>query len=358
MTQLRFPNPGSDVERMVRIFCLIALATQGRDSFDLDDMTDTATTHAQASSQGAHGAMAVQRSRREDRSRDPLYNQLKMYSEVYRMLGWLRPLANQRRRFRVTLLGETVAFDTAGDRAYLRGLVQESLLGVVFPNTVTENIGVVSQRPFRWLLMLTEALGGVITRHEMILGLLAVVDDRQPGAMSSAVDRILQLRKGPISGLYSAVDDFAFEQRVQANTLENYTRLPVGVLASPFVGWGERTRVPHLYASPRAVPATRLLPKGHAAAKSVSERADVRSDELSSLSSTDRASFATFSFYALLARAGLPDSEIEQPLATAAQLAGTILQKLDIAWPTADFVYSPFTQEDESVLTLARSASE
>jgi hypothetical protein len=355
VTHLRFPNPGSDIERLVGTFRLIARETQGKDSFDLDDMIGVVTAHGQASSQGAQGAMAVERSRREDRSRDALYNQLKMYSEIFRMLGWLRPLADQRLVFRVTLLGETLAFDAEGDRRYLRGLVSESLLAIVFPNTVTENAGVVNQRPFRWLLMLMSKLNGVITRHEVILGLLAVVDDQRPGELAAVVDRIVALRNGPVAGLHSAVDEFAVRQRVQKNTLENYTRLPMGVLASPFLGWGEKTRLFGLYVGQRPLSAVKLLPFGTTAAEELAHRHDIRVNALTSSSPAERALFASFSFYALLARAGLEPSEVRSPLAEAAHLSGSVLDRLDISWPVDDFLFSPFTQESDSVLGLASS---
>jgi hypothetical protein len=76
-------------------------------------MTEVMTEHFQASSLGAVGATARSRSTEIDRSRDPLYNQLKMYSEVYRMLGWLRP-AGRRLEFTTTILGDQVAVDFWG----------------------------------------------------------------------------------------------------------------------------------------------------------------------------------------------------------------------------------------------------
>jgi hypothetical protein len=355
MSQLRFPNPGSNIDRLVQSFSLIAKGTQGRDSFGLDDMTAILTEYSQASSQGAHGQMAVDRSRRKDRSRDPLYNQLKMYSEIYRMLGWIRPLVEHRLKFRTTLLGETVAFDTAGDPEYLRGLVQESLLAVVFPNEVIQNIGVASQRPFCWLLKLANALDGVITRHEIVIGLLAVVDDRQPQQFENVVERIRDLRRGRLSGLIVAANEFAATQNVQPNTLMNYTRLPVGVLTSELVNWGERVRVRSLYADSRPVPAITLRPSGKSTAASVDARRDIRIADVAKLSLDERTAFAEFSFYATLERAGLPGQDIEATLTESAKSATTALQKLDISWPEMDFLFNPFTQEDETVLTLAQS---
>jgi len=356
VAQLRFPNPGSDVARIVQVFTLIARDTQGRSEFDLDDMTRIATDHFQASAKGAHGAAAMARSRTKDRSRDSLYNALKMYSEVYRILGWLRPASTKRKLvFTVTLLGEAVAFDGPASPDYLRGLVRESLLAVVFPNEVSDNVGVVSQRPFSWLLRLTARLGGFVTRHEIVLGLLAVVDDRSDTALEVAAAEIERLRRGPVSGMWAAVDEFASRQGVQANTLGNYTRLPVGVLSSEFLGWGVAKRV-GLYDGP-AVRAVELTAAGRAAATDVASRRDVRLGDLTAGSWPDRAAFATFAYYAMLARAGLGESTVASPLAEAARQATPIRGRLGLAEHGRDLLFSPFVQEVGPVLELAQSWS-
>ena len=187
---------------MIRNYQLIydAAGREMVDTFNLDFMTTVLTDNYQASSRGAVGASARERSADVDRSRDPLYNQLKMYSEVYRMLGWIRP-SNRRLEFTTTILGAQVADDFAGRPDLVFGLLRQCLLAVCFPNPVTENIGVTNQRPFTWLLRLTAALGGTITRHEMILGLLAVVDDRRPDAFPKALSTIRSLRGGPRDAL-------------------------------------------------------------------------------------------------------------------------------------------------------------
>ena len=357
MAKLRFPNPGSDIDRMTHVFSVIAGAAEGTDPFNLDFMTDVATAGGQASSQGGQGAMAVQRSRRTDRSRDPLYNQLKMYSEIYRMLGWMRPLPDSRLTFMTTLLGDTVAFEAVNDRALRAGLIRESLISIVFPNLTTENLGVVSQRPFAWLLRLAAELGGVVTRHEMILGLLAQVDDRSGNGLSKAVDQILGLRRQPLSALTDAAAEFAAKEGVQLNTLENYTRFPVGVLASPTVGWGRSESIRGLYTGTRAVAAIRLTELGMSTAERIAAMVDVRSDALSGYTVAQRAAFASMTYYAMLARAGLDDAEVSAGLATFTADCQTVLNGLGSNDPLL-LNFSPFIQETDEVLALAQTAEE
>lgn len=355
MAKLRFPNPGSDIERLTHVFSLVALASEGTDPFDLDFMTDVVTAEGQASSQGAHGAMAVTRSRRDDRSRDPLYNQLKMYSEIYRMLGWMRPLPDSRLTFTTTILGDTVGIDTIGDRRVRAGLVRESLLSIVFPNVTTENIGVRSQRPFTWLLRLASELGGVITRHEMILGLLAQTDDTAVGALDAAVQQIRVLRSGPIQGLRDAAGDFARTEAIQLNTLENYTRFPVGVLTSTAIGWGASESVRGLYSGQRPVVAIRLSPSGEALAKKIPTMVDVRSTQLASVSTRERADLASLAFYVMLSRAGFSRAEVADPLAKYSDSCRSLLTTLGVTDPL-DLLFSPFVQESDKILNLAQQS--
>lgn len=357
MGKIRFPNPGSDIDRLTHVFSLIAMASEGTDPFDLDFMTTVATSEGQASSQGAQGAMAVQRSRRDDRSRDPLYNQLKMYSEIYRMLGWIRPLPDSRLTFMTTLLGETVAFEAASDKALRAGLTRESLLSVVFPNTTTENLGVASQRPFSWLLQLAAALDGVITRHEMILGLLAQVDDRPANCLTDAANQIRSLRKHPIGELTQAAAAFAAAEGIQLNTLENYTRFPVGVLHSSTIGWGNSESIRGLYRGNRAVVAIRLTDLGMATAERVAGMCDVRAAQLSTYTLPERAAFASVAYYAMLTRAGFDDTEVAEGLAHYEASSRNVLAGVGASDPLS-ILFSPFTQESDKVLELAQGTDD
>ena len=89
---IRFPNPGSDINSLIRIFYEVFEALNSQDFFSLDDMSLTLIKRDLATSCGYIGEEALLLSTRPDRSRDPLYNQSKMYSELFKMLGWIHPL--------------------------------------------------------------------------------------------------------------------------------------------------------------------------------------------------------------------------------------------------------------------------
>jgi len=312
-------------------------------------MTEVMTEHFQASSRGAVGATARSRSTEIDRSRDPLYNQLKMYSEVYRMLGWLRP-AGRRLEFTTTILGDQVAVDFWGRPDLLYGLIRQCLLSITFPNPLTNNVGVSNQRPFRWLLSLAAELGGLITRHEMIVGMLAVTDDLRGGALEEAAERILALRGNGRSVLETAVEAYALDSKIQVTTLENYTRLPVGVLKSTEIGWATSVRAVGLYDKP--IDALELSGLGSATAEWVANAIDVREADLEGFTLEERAYFANFGHYAMLLRAGLDPSEVDDELRHAEAGCAKVLNELGIELP-GDFLYSPVQQASDEVLVAA-----
>jgi hypothetical protein len=345
---LRFPNPGSDIARMVNSYQLIHLAARdsGTAVFDLDFMTKVLTEGFQASSRGAVGSVARARSADVDRSRDPLYNQLKMYSEVYRMLGWLRP-AGRRLEFSTTVLGALVAEDFTDRPDLVYGLFRQCLMAITFPNPATNNVGVVNQRPFRWLLMLTAALDGVITRHEMIVGLLAVVDDLADAALDDAVRGIRDMRGGDRAKLNDAVTAYALSANVQINTLENYTRFPVGVLKSSHIGWGTSASRDDLYDAP--ISSLVLHPLGRNDAEWLRGAIDVREGWLQGYDLDQRAYFANYGHYAMLIRLGF---DVWDDLRVAEAGCHEILSALGVSDPY-QLLYSPVQQADDAVLARA-----
>ena len=101
MGVFRFSNAVSDIRKFIETYKVIYGELKETKNFTHDDATNTLIQHGLVSSSGAIGDEAINRSRRDDRSRDPLYNQLKMYSEIYRMLGWYHP-GTKRTTFKIS----------------------------------------------------------------------------------------------------------------------------------------------------------------------------------------------------------------------------------------------------------------
>jgi hypothetical protein len=346
---LRFPNPGSDVDRLIHIFRLIYDGVADKSSFNLDEMSKIMTNNLQASSRGAVGSNALLRSSEIDRSRDPLYNQSKSYSEIFRMLGWLRP-AGQRLQFSVTLLGISIAEDFVFSDELTVGLVKECLLGITFPNPSTNNVGITNQRPIKWLLQLMWALDGIITRHEIILGLLSVTDDLADQAFNQAVARIKNVR-GNRAELINAATLQANQSGISLVTLENYTRFPVGLMKSQSIGWGVSKRVTGLYQKP--CEAIQLSEAGVAQALRLSKAIDIREEDLKGFAVEERVAFAQYSYYSMLIRSGVQLSLVSKYMAEAEAKCSEVLRFFGISDQPNSFIYSPIQQASQEVLEMA-----
>ena len=171
---LRFPNPGSDIASFIQTFQILYEELGEQAVVTLDDMSTAMVKQNRASSCGLMGEEALKRSTREDRSRDPMYNQSKMYSELYRMLGWFRSTPDDRLKFSFTLLGAHVA----AAKRNAKSLFIECLLGTVYPNPVLEVKGEFRTRPFACMLRTLDQMDGLLCRDELIVGPQSLQNDR------------------------------------------------------------------------------------------------------------------------------------------------------------------------------------
>jgi hypothetical protein len=351
VTVLRLPNPGSDLVRFVRTFSLIAQEA-GSKPFDLDFMTEVMTKNFQASSMGAHGEEAVRLSTRQDRTRDPLFNQSKMYSELYRMLGWIRSSADSHSTFMVTPLGSTIKeyFFAAG--ADPKGLVGESFISAVFPNPSTTNVGILNHRPFAQLLKLAYLLGGSITRDEMIIGVLSVTNDLEPEIIEKNAKKILELRKKSYSAASSCVKKIAKDNDLQVNTLENYTRLPMAILGSAYFDWGKGVYSSEIYPGKEKIRVIQLTEEGLLKAKELLDSTDLRVAELEIYSVAERANFAQYGYYAMALRSGITEQQVLDMIEITQVKVRDMLISLQIHSPQ-HLIYNPSLQESEEVLSKA-----
>ena len=88
----RFSNAVSDIGKFISTYKqlyyhFVEYTNEGK-YFNHDDAAKFLALNGLATSLGAVGKEAFNRSTRDDKSRDPLYNQHKSYSEMFRMLGW------------------------------------------------------------------------------------------------------------------------------------------------------------------------------------------------------------------------------------------------------------------------------
>jgi len=302
---IRFANPGSDIDGFTRIFQALYEELLQQQPFTLDNMSEALVKRNLATSCGYTGDEALQRSNREDRSRDPLYNQSKMYSELFRLLGWMHPTPDSRLSFMFTWLGAHVS--EAGSQA--KQLVRECVLGIAFPNQVVAAKGDYRLRPFATILRCLDALNGLLCRDEMIVGPLSLLDDTKPGAVATMIARLQSYRGRSKSKLDAAVETLSTERNIQINTLENYTRFPLAVLE--WSGWTEKIRDKSAYG--RSTVFHKLTPAGKQQAAAINAAVDLRGDTLAAASEGIRAAAAKLGAVAMLERAGFDGSSLSGP---------------------------------------------
>ncbi|WP_287366524.1 hypothetical protein, partial [Thauera sp.] len=282
---LRIPNPGSDIDIFVRIFRDLHAVLKDKADFDLEAMKRALVETNNVASQGAFGEEALRRSFHKDKSRDRIYNQAKMYAELYRTLGWLQSTSSAL-RYAFSWLGEHAAYTHDP-----KPLMVECLLGMSYPNDVLGVQGDQSVRVFPAILGTAAALGGGITRDEMIVGPLSIRDDRDSAAISAMIARLKRCRTEP-SRMKAEIAALSKARKISHVTMGNYTRFPIA--AVQWAGWCEKTS--------RSM--FTLTAEGRAAIDRLSKLNDFRISDYKALPEAAKAPMMRLSAHVMLARAG------------------------------------------------------
>ena len=268
------------------------------------------------------------------------------------MIGWIRSAQDSHSTFTITPLGVTVMHYHFSAGSETKGLVAESFISAVFPNPSTTNVGISNHRPFAQLLKLAYFLGGEITRDEMIIGVLSVVDDLKTNIIEQNIETILKLRKKTKNAATELVENIARKNGLQVNTLENYTRLPVAILGSEFLGWGQGVYSNSTYAGREKIKVIKLTEIGLDKAKSIAVSTDLRITSLNKVPQDDRAWLAQYGYYAMAFRAGIADQEILNMIEVSGSKIRNLLKSLKISSPEL-LIYNPSLQEKDEILSRA-----
>lgn len=344
---LRLPNPKGDIANFTDAFRELYRAFGLATEFSIDDAVEVLIERRMLSSTGAIGDEALRRSTRDDRSRDPLFNQFKMFSELYRLLGWLH-VRDARSRFICTQLGRYVVEYRRDGR---NRLVEESMIGIALPNPHSENFGVTNARPFATLLKTIRVLDGLISRDELIVSVYTLSDDLDQTAVGQRLGLIMNARG---EGTYDVLSNL-LEQAAgvrQVNTLHNYTRFMIGAMRR--LGWTESQRRRDIY--DRGVVVDVLTGYGQQVAERVATLVDIRSSHLAGSPVDVRAAVCVAGHYGMLERAGIAlDASDVTAAEGAVRTAHSVLKPLGVA-SFRDMLFSPFQQADAEALTAAVGA--
>ncbi len=282
----RIPNPVSDLNIFLRVYRDVHELLREYPSFGLDEISRAMISKNNVTSQGAIGEEALKRSMREDRSRDPIYNQSKAYAELFRTLGWIQSTGSQL-NYSFSLLGEYIA---QSENPSL--LLRECLLGIAYPNEV---LGVQSNQTVRVIASILLAMNslGNMSRDEMIAGPMSIEDDSSKARFKQMINQIAQSRL--TSGMLDDLIDAIASRRgiSRKPTMENYTRFPIAALV--WSGWGEkRNSRGTIY----------ITDAGKEMASKLTKAQDLRLVDFKNIPDEIKPSFIRWTFYSMLSRAG------------------------------------------------------
>lgn len=327
---LRFPNPGSDIDSFIRIYQELFEALREQATFDLDDMSKVLVERNLATSSGYMGEEALRRSYNEDRSRDRLYNQSKMYSELYKVLGWFQPTPSSALRFQFTYLGAHVAAAKRDPAA----IFKESILGIAYPTPILDVKGKHILRPFATILRTMAELDGLLCRDEMIVGPLCLENDRDKSKFDAMISELKSLRKAK-SRLEAKIASVSGERGISTTTMENYTRFPLAVMT--WTRWARKERRRDYYGIP--TPFLVLTEEGRRELQRVNSSRDIRAADIQATDSRTRAAIARIAFYQMLDNAGFDTAAVQ------AQIASDLAQAVSFLGDTpTPILFSPFQE--------------
>lgn len=339
---LRFPNPGSTSSNFVAVYVAAFNRLRGQ-VVDLDNIVQATIDANLATSSGHMGGQAIARSTRQDRSRDPLYNQLKMYAELFRSLGWLSSTETSALNYTFTLLGEQVV---AAGRQW-HPLLEETVLGIAYPSHVLDLRSEHNIRPFATILKTMLACNDGLSRDEMIVAPLSSSTDRSPDALALLATKVNALRETP-NQIKSALEELKEERGIQINTLRNYTRWPLAVLRD--LGWTEKDKEPYR-SSNKTFEVHRLTLKGKARALSLFDTVDLRVDQVESLNFNQKRALSRRAHFSMMERSGFDLTSVESELHADQDLVYSALKALDVPIDKP-ILFSPFQS-----LSVADSSS-
>ncbi|WP_170401495.1 hypothetical protein [Ruegeria arenilitoris] len=339
---LRFPNPGSTLTNFVAVYTAAFEQYRGH-VVDLDDLVQATVNANLATSSGHMGQEAIKRSTRKDRSRDGLYNQLKMYTELFRSLGWLRSTEDVALNYTFTLLGEQVV---AAGRQW-KPLLEEGVLGIAYPSHVLDLKGAHDIRPFSAILQTMLACNDGLSRDEMIVGPLSAPTDRSKQDIAALATKIMSLRDKPES-ISSALKELSAQRGIQTNTLRNYTRWPLAVFRD--LGWTEKEKEPYSGAK-RKFELHRLTPRGKEQALRLRDAVDLRIDQVEPLSFEEKRALSRHAHFAMLERAGFELDRVAEQIKKDEELVRRALRKLELP-EGKPLLFSPFQS-----LSIAESSA-
>lgn len=291
---IRFRNPISDMNILIKNFKKMYIDFSDMDYFDLDNIAEFFAREQLASSSGYIGDEALKRSYLiKDDSRKSMKMQAKSYSELFRFLGWITS-EEKALNFTFTYLGMHVAI--SGDAS--KALFEQCLLGVEYPNHILNVKFPDRNKPFVNILFFAEQLEGKLNRDEILLGPMNLLDGYSDSEKESKVSYLKKIRKTKdIEVLDNEIKKLADSNSMKVESVRNLTRFVLSALE--FTGWFEKKKL-RIYGKSR--PFLILTEKGENVIKQINQSLILQGDNIN-LDDPDANSISELSLLCMFRRA-------------------------------------------------------
>lgn len=303
---LRFRNPGSNIDTQIRIFQTLYGKLKDLDSFNLEDMQEVLASTSLVTAYGYSGDKALAITSKRKSSLNSTKMNMKMYAEVFRMLGWVVPASRDKSYpLKFTLIGAC-----AGNSNYegALSLVEQALLGFVNPAEVSQNVKYSERVRFYPLVLQTLVdLGGIMHKKELCLGPMSC-DENEENAYESMLQKLVSMR-GDINRLDQAYASLCDELEMKPSSVDNCTRLPLGLLGG--LGWiNTGIHTTKLYGKPQVC--FEISEKGRNVLKEYNSLVELSLDEFNELDTSLQESAIRLGAYSMLDRAGFDIASVEE----------------------------------------------
>lgn len=359
---LRFRNPGSNIETQIGIFQALYRNLKSQPHFNLGDMERIMAETSLVTAYGYAGDQALAITSKRSDSLNSTKMNMKMYAEVFRMLGWIAP-ANREKSYPVsfTLIGACAGNSNFEGAA---SLAEEALMGFVNPAEINHNVKYTERvRFYPFVLRTLRELDGIMYKHELCLGPMSC-DDNDEGSFEAMIARLKSLR-GDYSRLSDAFGALAQELNMTRESVDNSTRLPIGLLSG--LGWIEKgIKNKTLYN--KSLTCFRISDKGIARLDEYLAMADLRLDGFHSLEPNLQEPAIRVGAYSMLERAGFDVDSVSEVREADADALESLLDGKDLVfspyqtlWPdtvNAALGYAPENTNVEIVQQAAEDAAD
>lgn len=267
---------------------------------------------------GYSGDEAIKLSKTEQESMNSTLMNVKMYAELFRMLGWISPY-NEDSSYPLvfTYIGIHIALSTND----CRRLYEQSVLGINNPTQFNDNMRYNEQtRFFKCALRTLIDLDGIMYKHELCLGPMNI-DDEDEDAYQNMISRIRTLR-GNHKRLKDAFANLAASLNMGTTSVDNSTRTPVGLMKN--CGWVEGVNTKTLYG--RSMTCIRITQHGREMYEALRNMHDLRLEEYASYEPAVQDALIRLGTYSMLERSGYDVSEVQEIIQADRIICDTILE--------------------------------